>query len=93
MVTYNSDSREITWNLGNVHAQSSGKPAVRQVAFQVGFVPSLSQVGKAPSLEDIATFTANDTFANISINGSDNGLTTEIRTDPSYQYGNEKVEP
>ncbi|MES2224226.1 MAG: hypothetical protein V4469_04840 [Patescibacteria group bacterium] len=92
-VTYNPVSRAVTWNLGTVHTQSGGKVALRQVSFQIGFIPSQSQVKTAPNLVNVANFAARDTFTGTTISGENEALTTELPTDPLYGYDDSQVNP
>lgn len=87
-VTYNPDSREITWNIGTVANQSGSKPTVRKVAFQVAFTPSLSQLKNTPDLLGVANFKASDTFTGVIISDSNDALDTQIQSDPGYINGN-----
>ncbi len=86
-ISYNPNSREVTWRPGNVDGGTGSAPVVRQVAFQIGLVPSVSQVGAAPVTVNIANFTGNDTFTGLSIQNTTKALTTELGTDPSYHFG------
>ncbi|MES2059934.1 MAG: hypothetical protein V4438_02810 [Patescibacteria group bacterium] len=90
-VTYNADSRTVTWNLGEVQQQKGGNPSVRKVSFQVGLTPSTSQIGQAPVIENVANFSASDTFTNTAVIDADKGLSTILKTDPAFTYGNDKV--
>lgn len=92
-VTYNPDSRVVTWDLSYMKAQSGGKISLRQVSFQIGFIPSQSQVESAPMLVGVANFTANDTFTGTAISGQSPALTTELPTDPLYVYEDSQVKP
>ncbi len=91
-MNYNPDSREVVWDIGGMNAQSNGKEALRQVSFQIGFVPSQSQVQTAPVLVNIANFSARDTFTDTSISGATSALTTELPTDPLYVYEDSQVQ-
>jgi hypothetical protein len=90
-VAYNADSRTVTWNLGDVAAQKSGNPTVRKVSFQIGFTPSTSQIGTVPNMENVANFEANDTFTSTTVKDNDKGLTTALKTDPAFTYGDDLV--
>jgi hypothetical protein len=92
-ISYNPDSREVVWDVGGVKAQSNGKEALRQVSFQIGFVPSQSQVQTSPTLVNVANFTARDTFTETAISGVNQTLTTELPTDPLYTYDDSQVQP
>lgn len=90
-ITYNPSQHQITWNLGDVGTGSSKGPMVRQVAFQIGLVPSASQTQTPPVLIDIANFSANDTFTLLKVTDQANALDTKISSDPSFNFGDEQV--
>lgn len=92
-ISYNPESHEITWDIGAMNAQSGGKVALRQVSFQIGFVPSQSQVLSGPVLVNVANFSARDTFTDTPLSESVEALTTELPTDPLYIYDDSQVVP
>ncbi len=92
-LTYNADSRTVTWNMGTILPQKAGNPTVRKISFQVGFTPSTSQIGTVPTLVNVANFEASDTFTNTTITDADKGQTTVLKTDPAFGYGNDRVIP
>lgn len=92
-VMFNPESREVAWDLGGVNAQSGGKPSLRRVSFQIGFIPSQSQVQSVPTLVNVANFSAHDTFTGTDISGQNQVLTTELPTDPLYVYSDSQVQP
>jgi len=49
-LSYNAISNTLTWDLGTVPSQTGYSTSPRDVSFQVGVVPSVSQVGQAPTL-------------------------------------------
>ena len=92
-ISYNADSRTVSWKLGEVSAQRGGAATLRKASFQIGFKPSTSQIGKVPSLVGVANFVASDTFTGKDIFASDEGLTTTLRTDPAFKFGDDLVIP
>ncbi len=83
-VTYDSASRTVTWNLGNVPAGVGYTGASPETAFQVALMPSLSQVGQAPDLTGGSTLTAEDRFAQSPIQVNTNAPTTQLTNDSGY---------
>ncbi|HYC83235.1 MAG TPA: hypothetical protein VEB60_01655 [Candidatus Paceibacterota bacterium] len=61
-VVYNPRTREVVWDLGDVAAGTGIGGRERSAAFQVSFVPSLSQVGVVPVLVSDSVFSGTDTF-------------------------------
>jgi hypothetical protein len=80
-VTYNADTREIVWHIGDM------KPgmAKREAAFQVEVQPLNAQVGIAPAVVMSQAFTATDTFANTKTTDTVSDLTTATPTDLSVK--------
>jgi hypothetical protein len=90
-VTYDQNSGLVTWNVGNVPANTSGNSLRKEVAFQISFTPSINQTGNAPVLVNQASLSAVDNFTGIDLKSSQDALTTRYSTDPAYQTGNEAV--
>lgn len=87
-VSFSETSGEVTWNLRSVDASSSASP-VRELAIQVSLLPSVSQVGSAPTLLSNIIFEAIDTFTGVTLTDTARNINTRIETDPTYleQYG------
>lgn len=60
-VTYDPDTRMVTWDMSNISAGAGFTSSSRQVYFKVGIVPSINQVGTVPSLLLQSNFTSSDT--------------------------------
>jgi hypothetical protein len=88
-ITYNPVSREVVWNVGSLESGNSS----REVAFQIAFLPSLSQVGTAPILIEKSRLVGEDEFTGAILDVTKGELTTKISTDPGYKSGDEKVSP
>ncbi len=88
-VTFNENTGQITWRLGNVLPQTgSGASEPRRVVFSIGFVPSASQVGQKPALIQNQTFTGLDAFTETTVRASFNNLTTLLtEADFAAVYG------
>lgn len=78
-VTYNSSSRTVTWNIGDVGAGVGHTGEPREVNFQVTLQPSISQKGDVPNLLSNVSFSAFDTFANTSFTNSIDPPTTLLQ--------------
>lgn len=90
-VVYDNNSRTITWELGKVLSGGGLNGSLRQVAFQIDYTPSISQLNAAPILVNLARFSARDTFTNTTISLESKSLTTALTGDPIYHFGDEKV--
>lgn len=92
-ISYNPETREVSWNVGNVTTQTKSGPTVRGAAFQVAFTPSSSQAGTAPEILGVANFEASDTFSGVLIKESNDPLTISLETDPGFNTFEPNVLP
>lgn len=90
-MTYTASTGELIWKVGDVKAYAGYSAPRRQVSFQVGFEPSVSQVGEVPTLVNEATLTAQDLYTGATIRTKRTPLTTRFSTDPAYRSGDEEV--
>lgn len=90
-VTFNPVGGEVIWNAGDVPAGTGYNLNARQVAFQVSFTPSLSQVGQVPNLLSEARFQGRDSFTGSTITGFGPVLTTRITTDSNFSESQARV--
>lgn len=86
-VTYNTVSRELEWQAGNIDGGKS-----KDLVFKVSLVPSSSQVGTKPVLVNKQTFTAKDRFTTASLTAESPLITTELPQSSGYEENNGKVE-
>ncbi len=90
-VTVSASGGELTWDVGNVASGQGFASAPRQVAFQISFVPSLSQVDRIPVLIKDLVIEGTDRFTGTPIRIVKNDQTTRIGTDPAYKNQDEVV--
>jgi len=90
-LTYDSTTKQITWNIGGIPTGTGITTADREVSFQITLNPSLSQVGTAPVLINDAVLTGHDDFANVDITVNKNSLNTELSSDSSLPSGGGRV--
>ena len=86
-LTFNASTREITWNIGKIPKGTGIASAGKEVSFQVGLTPSLSQVGAMPVLINEAVLTGHDDFANVDVRGSKGALRSGLDNDPAFPPG------
>ncbi|HQV64815.1 MAG TPA: hypothetical protein PKZ56_01105 [Candidatus Paceibacterota bacterium] len=86
-LSYNTVTREIVWNAGNVPV---GKEA-KSIAFQLGITPSKTMIGTIPNLTDDTTLEATDTVTNTTITQIKKILNTRINGDTSTVGANGEV--
>lgn len=90
-VKYNADTREITWNLGDISPGVGFNSSQREFSYQVSFSPSVSQVGTEPTIIQVQRIAGKDPFVEGIVESSVDAMGTNIATDPKFQYGWEKV--
>ena len=82
-ITFDQNTREIIWNAGRVSRGANLTSPAKEVSFQLGFTPSLSQVDTSPVLIGESVLTAHDDFANVDLRTSRSALTTKLNNDQS----------
>lgn len=92
-ITYNSNNGQIVWKIGNVDSYTSFKPTKKQVIFQVGYTPSVADVGRVPVIVNRTTITGEDDFTGQNLSGESESVTTSFSTDPSFNNGDQIVLP
>ena len=90
-LTYNSGAKEIVWEVGNLNRGAGILGPGREVAFQVAIIPSLSQVGTAPTILNDAALTGHDDFANVNIRVNKSSLNTRLSNDPLFPPSGDRV--
>lgn len=71
--SYNSGTRTVEWQVGNVNAGASVSGS-----FRVSLLPSSSLVGRTPTLVEAAHMRATDNFTSSLLRQSSNDVTTEL---------------
>ena len=90
-LTYDPSTRQITWNVGGLPKGTGISEGSREVSFQIGFTPSLSQVGSMPTIINDATLTGHDDFANVDVKVNKVSLNTLLLDDPDFAPSGAKV--
>lgn len=85
-VTFNPVSNELEWLPGNISANSR-----KELSFQVGFTPSVSQVGSSPTLLNQQVFTGIDRFTDARLRATSDSVATELSTEAGYPEENGRV--
>lgn len=83
-LSYNSSTKEITWNIGAIGRGTGITGGTRSVSFQVVLFPSLSQLNSAPVLINESVLTAHDDFANVDVRINKGPLKTSLEDDPLF---------
>ncbi|MFA5751038.1 MAG: hypothetical protein WCX79_02015 [Candidatus Paceibacterota bacterium] len=90
-LTFNTSTKEIIWNLGNIKRGTGISSEEREVSFQVEFTPSLSQVGQTSTLINDSVLTGVDDFANVNVQVNKSSLDTKLGSDPLAPLGADRV--
>jgi hypothetical protein len=90
-LSYNSSTKELTWNVGNLAKGVGITSASKEVSFRVSLSPSLSQIGQTPTLINDAVLTGHDDFANVDIRVNKAGLNTRVTNDAGFPTAGDRV--
>ena len=90
-VTFNEISREVIWNMGRLEAGVGVTLPPREVAFQVGFFPSVSQLNQTPTISGETSFSGVDEFTGAPIRLTSKALTISLNSDPNFVFTQAKV--
>lgn len=85
-ISYNPESRMITWNVGSMPRSAGNSTYSKSVTFQIQVRPTAEAVGTELSLIDRLEINAHDVTANVPISSTRAGLTTRLSSDPAYSY-------
>lgn len=91
-VNYDSATREVIWDIGNVEAGTGTTFSPRQVYFKVRLNPSNSQSGSNPNLLLDPTLTGKDTFTQVDIIRNMQPINTRLNRDSGYNAQNDGVQ-
>lgn len=90
-ITYDSVTREVSWDVGEIRAGAGFDSSPLEAQFQVSFIPSLSQVGSTPVIITNSTLSGEDKFTSQPLSSSRSSLTTRLSTDPAFETGDDLV--
>ncbi len=90
-ITYDSVTRTVSWNIGTIKAGTGYGTSPREADFQITFLPSLGQLGTAPTLVNEPSVSGTDAFTGEDLSSTKLPLTTLTSTDPAYKQGDDIV--
>ncbi len=90
-VTYNTVTREVVWNVGDVAAGTGSNTPARTLSFKVGVTPGANQLSTSPDLTGEVMMTGTDTFTGSTISLKKRTMTTQLLNDLSTVGANGKV--
>ena len=80
-IKYDVSSGKVTWQIGKLSVATGFLSPVRQVAFQVGFTPSLGQVGTMATIMQTPKVAGDDNFTGAQLTATDSELKTDMPDD------------
>lgn len=92
-VSYNTVTRELIWNVGDVPAGVGGTSPARSVGIKVGITPTLAQIGSPVPLSNAITISGKDTFTGSTITVTRQATTTQVFNDISTVGADGKIVP
>lgn len=90
-VSFNPNTNQVTWDVGEVAQGVGTSISPKELAFQIGFTPSLSQVGEIPTLVHTQVIVGFDQFTETQIGGEVLPLTTRIQSESGLPSNHERV--
>jgi hypothetical protein len=81
-ITYDPNTREVVWDVGFLVAGTGYTRPAREVSFQVGIIPGVSHVGRAPDIIAPALVTGRDTFTGFIVEADTRSVSTRLNSDP-----------
>ncbi len=91
-LTYSTDSGEVIWDLGVVRSGTGfGSTAKREVSFQIGLEPSVSQISQQVMLIGDSKLSGIDTFTGANLTTGVNALDTNLAAEPGFKGDYAKV--
>jgi len=91
-IKYDEATGKITWKISRLAAGTGLLLPVKQVAFQIGFVPSLSQVGNLAVIVKEVKASGNDSFTENNISVSVPELKSDMPDDSAVGFENGRVQ-
>lgn len=90
-ITYDARTNDVTWDIGDIPANTGILGPVREVVFQVGVIPQINQIGQTLTLVNKSIFTAKDIFTGANALKSCEPKSTQLPKDSGVGYANAKV--
>lgn len=85
-LTYNPRGGELLWDIGDLAAGTGVLSGPKEVAFQIGFTPSITQINEVPEIILDAIFKGFDTYTNVEIKKTLIDVTIQLANDPIYIF-------
>jgi len=90
--SFDSQSREIIWSVGDLERGSGVFTPVKNIAFQVSFTPNEFQRGQTPEIINAATITGEDSWTDRILEGTSPAIDTTLPDDETITEEMGKVQ-
>lgn len=85
-LSYNSQSGQVVWSIGNLSAGVGMILPAEEVAFQVGITPSSAHIGNLMELIGQSAVSGHDSFVNSELTVRDKTIDTNLPDDPRIDW-------
>ncbi|MCX6702092.1 MAG: hypothetical protein NTX96_02790 [Candidatus Zambryskibacteria bacterium] len=89
-LSFNSETRALSWEVGNVSLGTGFTYSPKEVSFKVGITPSISQIGSVPDLLSSLNVVATDTYTETQLTPEVQSANTQY-SDPDYKNNDSVV--
>lgn len=90
-ITYDSNTRQIIWNIGELKGGTGFGTPARMAQFQVSLTPSTNQVGSSATIIENSNFSGVDEYTKQNVSANVPALTTQFSTDPTFKSGDDII--
>ena len=90
-VRFNVNNNQVVWDIGEVPQGIGASISPKEVAFQIGFTPSLSQVGETPTLVHTQSIVGFDQFTDTQVRQVVSPLTILIQSETNLPDSHDRV--
>ncbi|MFH0804342.1 MAG: hypothetical protein V1896_01960 [Candidatus Zambryskibacteria bacterium] len=89
--SFNQVTNEVVWNVGSLLPSTGFGSPKKEIYFQLEFLPSLSQIGRAPIILGEASLSGIDKVTGLKIESKTREITTNFSEDPTFKMNDDKV--
>jgi hypothetical protein len=90
-ISYDPNTRQITWSIGNISAGAGIYSEAKEVSFQVGILPSVSQIDSTPELISAVRLAGKDVFTNTEVSADFQALDIRLTSDPYFNISHSTI--
>ncbi len=90
-ITYDDNTRQVIWSIGNMTAGAGIYSAPKEVSFQISALPSVSQIGNTLELISNVSLSGTDNFTSTGVSAGFQSLDTRLTSDPYFNMSQSTV--